>query len=69
MKKIVLNRTIRNIIVILLICGTLIFSYGMYYAYSLPLQEQNVSVFNYKQKQMLIIVFFTSLIYLAIRQA
>lgn len=50
MKKIVLNRTIRNIIVILLICGTLIFSYGMYYAYSLPLQEQNVSVFNYKQK-------------------
>ena len=50
MKKKVLNKTLRNVIVTLLVCGILIFSYGVYYAYSLPLQDQKVPVFNYNQK-------------------
>jgi hypothetical protein len=50
MKKKVINKTIRNIMVVFLTCAIAIFSYGIYYLYNLPLQDKIVAVFNYDQK-------------------
>ncbi|HHT63197.1 MAG: DUF5305 family protein [Bacillota bacterium] len=50
MKKIRINKTIRNVIIVFLICALPVLSYGVYYFYNLPLLEQNTPVFNYQHK-------------------
>lgn len=49
-KKIVLNRTRRNFLILFLTCGLIILSYGIYYTYNLPLQDQRVPTYSYNNR-------------------
>jgi hypothetical protein len=59
-KKIVLNRTRRNFLILFLTCGLIILSYGIYYTYNLPLQDQRVPTYSYNNRARSIIVLSTN---------